>query len=58
MGCGVAFEALNHSGATERENLLVVLNDNRWSIAQTVGALTRYLTKIFNDEWMKERGFL
>ncbi len=46
MGCGVAFEALNHSGATDRENLLVVLNDNRWSIAQTVGALTRYLTRI------------
>jgi 1-deoxy-D-xylulose-5-phosphate synthase len=46
MGCGVAFEALNHSGATDREKLLVVLNDNRWSIAQTVGALTRYLTKI------------
>ena len=28
MGCGLAFEALNNAGHTER-NLIVVLNDNR-----------------------------
>jgi len=39
MGCGVAFEALNHGGSLEKERLLVILNDNRWSIAKTVGAL-------------------
>lgn len=46
MGCGVAFEALNHAGSMEKERLLVILNDNRWSIAQTVGALARHLNRI------------
>jgi 1-deoxy-D-xylulose-5-phosphate synthase len=46
MGCGVAFEALNHGGALEKDRLLVILNDNRWSIAKTVGALARYLNRI------------
>ena len=46
MGCGVAFEALNHAGSLEHERLLVILNDNRWSIAKTVGALSRYLNRL------------
>lgn len=46
MGCGVAFEALNHAGSLEQDRLLVILNDNRWSIAKTVGALSRYLNKL------------
>ncbi len=46
MGCGVAFEALNHAGALEDDRLLVILNDNRWSIAKTVGALSRHLNKL------------
>jgi 1-deoxy-D-xylulose-5-phosphate synthase len=46
MGCGVAFEALNYAGSLEKERLLVILNDNRWSIAKTVGALSRYLNKV------------
>ncbi len=46
LGCGVAFEALNHGGMLENERLLVVLNDNRWSIAKTVGALSHYLNKV------------
>lgn len=46
MGCGVAFEALNHAGELEKERLIIVLNDNRWSIAKTVGALSRYLNKV------------
>ncbi|MEC7583286.1 MAG: 1-deoxy-D-xylulose-5-phosphate synthase [Planctomycetota bacterium] len=46
MGCGVAFEALNHAGTLEKERLLVILNDNRWSIAKTVGALSRYLNQV------------
>ncbi|GAB4155346.1 MAG: 1-deoxy-D-xylulose-5-phosphate synthase [Planctomycetota bacterium] len=46
IGCGVAFEALNHAGSLENERLLVVLNDNRWSIAKTVGALSRYLNQV------------
>lgn len=46
MGCGVAFEALNHAGSLENDRLLVILNDNRWSIAKTVGALSRHLNKL------------
>jgi 1-deoxy-D-xylulose-5-phosphate synthase len=46
LGCGVAFEALNHGGSLERDRMLVILNDNRWSIAKTVGALSRYLNRI------------
>ena len=45
LGAGVAFEAINHAGA-RGERLLVVLNDNEWSIAQSVGALARYLSRI------------
>ena len=46
MGCGVAFEALNHAGSLEKDRLLVILNDNRWSIAKTVGALSKYLNRL------------
>lgn len=45
LGAGVAFEALNHAGA-RGERMLVVLNDNEWSIAQSVGALARYLSRL------------
>ncbi len=45
LGAGVAFEALNHAGAIG-ERMLVVLNDNEWSISRSVGALARYLTRI------------
>ena len=46
MGCGVAFEALNYAGSLEKDRLLVILNDNKWSIAKTVGALSRYLNQV------------
>jgi 1-deoxy-D-xylulose-5-phosphate synthase len=45
LGAGVAFEALNHAGALGA-SMLVVLNDNEWSISKSVGALARYLTRI------------
>lgn len=45
LGAGVAFEALNYAGA-RREKLIVILNDNEWSISQSVGALARYLSRI------------
>ncbi len=45
LGCGVAFEALNHAGDMDLD-LLVILNDNEWSIAKSVGALGRYLSKV------------
>ncbi len=45
LGAGVAFEALNHAGSSGHK-LLVVLNDNEWSISKTVGAMARYLARI------------
>ena len=43
MGCGLAYEALNNAGHTERD-LIVILNDNDMSIAPNVGAMNKYLT--------------
>ncbi|RMH12880.1 MAG: 1-deoxy-D-xylulose-5-phosphate synthase [Gemmatimonadetes bacterium] len=43
MGCGLAYEALNNAGHTDRD-LIVILNDNDMSIAPNVGAMNKYLT--------------
>jgi 1-deoxy-D-xylulose-5-phosphate synthase len=43
IGSGMALEALNHIGSLGKP-LLVLLNDNRMSIARTVGALANYLS--------------
>ncbi|MCX5656098.1 MAG: 1-deoxy-D-xylulose-5-phosphate synthase [Planctomycetota bacterium] len=45
LGAGLALEGLNHAGYVGA-NLLVVLNDNQMSISPTVGALSRYLTRM------------
>jgi 1-deoxy-D-xylulose-5-phosphate synthase len=45
MGCGLAYEALNNAGHTDRD-LIVVLNDNDHSIAPAVGAMNKYLTGV------------
>ena len=42
---GVAFEAINAAGELGR-NLLIVLNDNEWSIAKSVGALAKYFSRV------------
>jgi len=43
--CGTSYEALNNvAQATKR--LIVVLNDNEWSIAKNVGAIAHYFNKI------------
>ena len=43
--CGVSYEALNNV-AESTKRLIVVLNDNEWSIAKNVGAIASYLNKI------------
>jgi 1-deoxy-D-xylulose-5-phosphate synthase len=45
MTAGMAFEALNHSGHLQQENLVVVLNDNEMSISPNVGAMSSYLSR-------------
>jgi 1-deoxy-D-xylulose-5-phosphate synthase len=44
-GSGNTFEALNHAGHAGHD-LLVILNDNKWSISETVGGLSKYLNRI------------
>ena len=47
MTAGMAYEALNHAGGMEPEpNILVVLNDNRMSISENVGGLTKMLGRL------------
>ena len=44
MTAGMVYEALNHAGGMEPEpDVLVVLNDNRMSISEAVGGLTKML---------------
>ncbi len=45
LGSGIAYEALNNAGASERD-FIVVLNDNEMSIAPNVGAMHKYLTSV------------
>jgi 1-deoxy-D-xylulose-5-phosphate synthase len=44
IASGMAFEALNHAGATSA-NIWVILNDNAIGIDPSVGALKNYLAK-------------
>ena len=45
MGNGLAYEALNHIGATKTK-LIIILNDNEMSISKNVGGLHNNLDKI------------
>ncbi len=45
---GMAYEALNNAGHTDRD-FIVVLNDNEMSIAPNVGAMHKYLMKIVTN---------
>ncbi len=45
IAAGMAFEALNHGGALNK-NLLVILNDNKMSISPSVGAMANYFNRI------------
>ena len=47
MTAGMAFEALNNAGVADA-NLLVILNDNDMSISPPVGALNKYLARLFS----------
>ncbi len=43
--CGVSYEALNNI-AESTKRLIVVLNDNEWSIDRNVGAIANYFNRI------------
>ena len=43
--CGISYEALNNV-ASQTRRLIIVLNDNAWSIDKNVGAIASYFHKI------------
>lgn len=45
FSCGITMEALNNV-ATTTKRLIIILNDNKWSIAKNVGALSRYFNEL------------
>ncbi|HEV2327138.1 MAG TPA: 1-deoxy-D-xylulose-5-phosphate synthase [Terracidiphilus sp.] len=49
---GISFEALNNI-AEQTKRLIVVLNDNEWSIDRNVGAVARYFHRIVTNEHYK-----
>ncbi|MCE7068200.1 1-deoxy-D-xylulose-5-phosphate synthase [Dyadobacter sp. CY326] len=49
MTAGMAFEGMNHAGATD-SNMLIILNDNCMAIDPNVGALKEYLTDITTSQ--------
>ncbi len=48
LTCGITMEALNNI-ATSTKRLIVVLNDNEWSIAKNVGAIASYLNELITN---------
>jgi len=50
MSAGMAFEALNHAGSIDI-NLLVILNDNEMSISPNVGAMSKYLSRLWSGSF-------
>jgi 1-deoxy-D-xylulose-5-phosphate synthase len=50
LTCGITMEALNNV-ATSTKRLIVVLNDNEWSIAKNVGAIATYLNELITKPW-------
>ena len=46
--CGITMEALNNVAASTKR-LIIILNDNKWSIAKNVGALSRYFNELITN---------
>ncbi len=60
--CGATMEALNNL-ATSTKRLIVILNDNKWSIGKNVGAFARYMNDLITTPFYNKldedlRGFL
>jgi len=55
--CGITYEALNNI-AHQTKRMIVVLNDNEWSIDRNVGAIANYLNTIVTNprfDYLHER---
>ncbi len=49
ISAGMAYEAMNNAGA-HKNNMIVILNDNEMSIAQPVGAMSKYLGRLVSSK--------
>jgi len=49
LSSGLALEGLNQAGHQKRD-LVVILNDNEWSISQNVGAISGYLNRMMTGK--------
>lgn len=49
ISAGMAYEAMNNAGSINTR-LIVILNDNDMSIAQPVGAMSKYLTRLVSSK--------
>lgn len=53
LSAGMAYEALNNAGSLGKR-LIVILNDNEMSIAPPVGAMSKYLTRLYAEKPFQE----
>lgn len=53
MTGGLAFEALNNCGVQQRD-ILVIMNDNQFSIAPNVSAVSNYFSDIYTSETVQK----
>ncbi len=49
LSAGMAYEAMNNAGQLGKR-LIVILNDNDMSISPPVGAMSKYLLKLYSDK--------
>ncbi|MDB2415382.1 1-deoxy-D-xylulose-5-phosphate synthase, partial [Rickettsiales bacterium] len=49
MSAGMAYEAMNNAGSSH-SRMIVILNDNRMSIAPAVGAMSGYLSRLISSK--------
>ena len=46
--CGITMEALNNVADTTKK-LIIILNDNKWSISKNVGAISQYFNELITN---------
>ncbi len=49
LNCGISLEGLNNISEATKD-LIIILNDNKMSISQNVGAIPRYLNRIISGQ--------
>lgn len=58
LASGPVFEAFNHAGGL-RQNVTIILNDNKMSICRRVGGLARYLDRIrMAKSYLRFKGYV